>query len=70
VFFGLAHLLATQHPHIRGGFIHVPCLPEQAERHPGSTGMTLPIMIQAVTLSLEVALTTREDLHYAAGTTY
>ena len=67
VFFGLAHLLATQHPHIRGGFIHVPWLPEQAERHPGSTGMTLAVMIDAVKLCLESALTTREDLHYAAG---
>jgi pyroglutamyl-peptidase len=70
VFFGLAHLLATKHPSIRGGFIHVPCLPEQAERHPGSTGMALAIMIDAVKLCLEVALTTREDLNYAAGATH
>jgi pyroglutamyl-peptidase len=69
VFFGLAHLLATKHSRVRGGFVHVPWLPEQAQRHAGS-GMALALMIDAVKLCLQVALTTRDDLHYTAGTTH
>jgi pyroglutamyl-peptidase len=70
VFFGLAHLLATAHPQVRGGFVHVPYLPEQAARHAGSPEMPLEAMIAAVHLALEVALTTQQDLRYPAGTTH
>ena len=67
VFFGLAHILATRHPRVRGGFLHVPYLPEQAAQHADAPGMTLNSMLEAVRLCLDTALTTREDLHYAAG---
>jgi len=68
VFYGLAHALARRR--VRGGFIHVPYLSEQAARHAGAPGMSLETMIEAVKLCLEVALTTRDDEHYAAGTTH
>ena len=70
VFFGLAHLLATRHPRVRGGFVHVPYLPEQAARHADAPSMTLSSMLEAVRLCLDTALTTRVDLHYAAGSTH
>ena len=70
VFFGLAHLLATRYSRIRGGFVHVPYLPEQAARHADAPSMALETMLVAVHLSLEVALTTQQDLHFAAGTTH
>jgi pyroglutamyl-peptidase len=53
---------------MRGGFIHVPYLPEQATRHPGAPSLPLETMIVAVRLCIETALTTREDAHFAAGT--
>lgn len=28
----LLHEIETHYPHMRGGFLHVPCLPEQAAR--------------------------------------
>jgi pyroglutamyl-peptidase len=68
VFFGLAHLLATQNPRMRGGFVHVPWLPEQAARHPHAPHMPREQMLAAVRLCLETALTTPADVHYAAGT--
>lgn len=52
---------------VRGGFMHVPYLPEQAARHPGAPAMALQQMIEAATLCLDAALTTRRDEHYAAG---
>jgi pyroglutamyl-peptidase len=70
VFYGLAHSLARSRRRARGGFVHVPYLPEQAARHAGAPGMSLEMMIEAVKLCLEVALTTRDDEHYAAGTTH
>jgi pyroglutamyl-peptidase len=69
VFYGLAHALATRHAGIRGGFIHVPYLPEQATEHDGAPSMPLDAMITAVKLCLETALTIETDLHFAAGST-
>jgi len=70
VFFGLAHLQATRFAHLRGGFVHVPYLPEQAEHRVDVPSMPLDTMIAGVRLCLEVALTTDEDLHFPAGATH
>lgn len=68
VFFGLAHALARD-ARARGGFVHVPPLPEQTARFDDVPGMPLAIMIEAIRLCLETALTVRRDLRYAAGDT-
>ena len=70
VFYAIAHLVATRHAGMRGGFVHVPFLPEQAQRHAGAPSMELQTMIDATRICLGVALTTRDDLHFAAGTTH
>jgi pyroglutamyl-peptidase len=70
VFFGLAHRLAKAHRRTRGGFVHVPYLPEQAARYPGAPSLPLATMIDAVRLCIETALTTAHDLHHAAGSTH
>lgn len=65
VFFALMHALRRRRA--RGGFVHVPYLPEQAARHAGAPSLPLQTMIEAVRLCLDVALTTAADVHYAAG---
>ncbi|WP_379988341.1 pyroglutamyl-peptidase I [Dokdonella soli] len=70
VFFTLAHLLATRHVGTRGGFVHVPWLPEQAARHPGQPSMALDTMIAGVRAALECAVATTHDLHVAGGATH
>jgi pyroglutamyl-peptidase len=70
VFFALAHLLATRHPHARGGFVHVPWLPQQAAMHPGQPSMALQTMIDGVRATLECAIATHEDLHVSGGATH
>ena len=70
VFYGLMHRLARARRPVRGGFIHVPFLPEQAQKYPGTASMQLDTMIAALRLCLQIALTTKNDLHYAAGTTH
>lgn len=65
VFYALMHALRRRRA--RGGFIHVPYLPEQAARHAGAPSLPLDAMIEAVRLCLQTALTTTTDAHYAAG---
>jgi pyroglutamyl-peptidase len=65
VFFALMH--AMRRRRARGGFVHVPYLPEQAARHAGAPSLPLDTMIRGVRLILETALTTAADAHYAAG---
>jgi pyroglutamyl-peptidase len=70
VFYALAHLLATRHPHARGGFVHVPWLPEQAAHHPEAPSMALDTMIAGVRAAIECTLTTQDDLRVSGGTTH
>lgn len=70
VFYGLMNRLARLRRQVRGGFIHVPFLPEQAQKFPGAASLPLATMIAALRLCLETALTTKDDLHYAAGATH
>ncbi len=70
VFYWLAHLLASEHPQARGGFIHVPWLPEQAERHRGEPSMPLALMIDGVRNAIECALRTSIDLDVTGGATH
>jgi len=64
VFYGLMHLLATQRAHrkTRGGFVHVPWLPEQ-----GAPSMALDDVVSGLRVAVRVALTTPQDIRVAAG---
>lgn len=70
VFYALAHLRATRFRDMRGGFLHVPWLPEQAARHPGQPSMALDTMIAGTRAALECALATTRDLRIAGGATH
>jgi pyroglutamyl-peptidase len=59
LFFHLAHLLATAHPRTRGGFIHLPMLPQQAASWPGMPSLSLETMIAGVRIA--VATTAAND---------
>lgn len=57
VFYGLMHDLATQtEGTVRGGFIHIPFLPEQAATHPGQPSLPLDLIVKALTIAVRVAL--------------
>jgi pyroglutamyl-peptidase len=63
VFYGLMHELAQpQWRGVRGGFIHVPWLPEQ-----GQPSMRLQEIVEGLRLAIEVALRTHTDLPVQAG---
>jgi pyroglutamyl-peptidase len=64
VFYGLMHFLATQRgfKNKRGGFIHVPLLPEQ-----GSPSMTLADVTRGLRIAVHCALKTSQDVRIGAG---
>ena len=64
VFYGLMHKLARQPRALRarGGFIHVPFLPEQ-----GSPSMPLADMVRGLRIAVATALTTSSDIAKSAG---
>ena len=69
VFYGLMHGLRGQR-RVRGGFIHVPFLPEQARgKRPRPPSLPLATMAAAVETAVAVALKTRRDLREQGGAT-
>jgi pyroglutamyl-peptidase len=63
VFYGLMHQLATgAAPLARGGFVHVPWLPEQ-----GTPGMQLRDMVRGIHAMLWAAVLYRQDIALGAG---
>ena len=68
LFFGLMHRIATRPvPGLRGGFIHIPYLPEQAARFPGMASMALETVVAALRIAVATALTVREDVRESGG---
>jgi pyroglutamyl-peptidase len=70
LFYGLAHLIATEFPDTRGGFIHIPYLPEQAVRHPGAPGMPLEMVVKALQVVIGTTLAMNSDIRLAGGSTH
>jgi pyroglutamyl-peptidase len=69
VFYALMHRLATR-PELaaaRGGFVHLPCLPEQAARLGDTPSMALATQIEGLRSLLRTALTVREDARETGG---
>ena len=64
VFYGLMHLLATDRglKATRGGFIHVPLLPEI-----GDPSIPLATLVEGLRIGIRTALTTEVDLRQQAG---
>ena len=64
VFYGLMHQLAAEHglKKTKGGFIHVPWLPEQ-----GEPSMPLDEITRGIKLAVRVALLTHADFALGAG---
>jgi pyroglutamyl-peptidase len=69
VFYGLMHALREK-PQIRGGFVHIPFLPEQAVAHPGAPSLALDTIVASLRLIVDTALTTRRDRRVAGGATH
>ena len=75
VFYALMHHLAQgttnegrpQASAARGGFIHVPALPELAARHPGMPSMALATQVRGLQVAIETALSVVDDVREVGG---
>lgn len=73
IFYALMHRLAAQAGNatgagsVRGGFIHVPTLPEVAALHPGMPSMALATQVQGLQIAIETALAVRSDVREVGG---
>ncbi|MDH2898153.1 pyroglutamyl-peptidase I [Rahnella variigena] len=71
VMYGLMHRLAQPSCKVvKGGFIHIPYLPEQAAKHPGAPSMSVHTVLNALELTIAIALHTEQDLKIAEGATH
>lgn len=66
--FALLHLAAARTPAPRAGFIHLPLLPAQAARLPGTPSLDLQTQCRAIEFALRVAIATAVDRNDVAGT--
>jgi pyroglutamyl-peptidase len=55
VFYGLMHHAATRGLALRGGFMHLPYLPEQAAHHPKAPSMALADIVRGIEIVLTVS---------------
>lgn len=67
ILYGLSHYIARHRPAMRGGFIHVPYLPEMAARHPGAPSLALDTLVAAIRVIVATSLAVREDVRVSAG---
>ena len=68
IFYGLMHRIATHPvPGLRGGFIHIPYLPEQAALFPGAPSMSLATMTEALRIAVTTALAVTQDVAETGG---
>ncbi|MGG5253617.1 pyroglutamyl-peptidase I [Neobacillus sp. SM06] len=67
IFYGLMHYLETNGRGIRGGFIHIPFLPEQIVRNPGQPSMSLELIVKGLELSIEATITNETDIVAVGG---
>jgi len=65
VFYGLQRAVRRRR-WVRSGFMHLPCLPEQAQRAQAPS-LPLATMIEAVRIALEAAALHREDPRTSEG---
>ncbi len=70
LFYGLMHMLEKSENRIRGGFIHIPFLPEQASSHPGQPSMSLSTITNGMKRFVQVALEVETDIVECGGTTH
>ncbi|MFJ8739302.1 pyroglutamyl-peptidase I [Embleya sp. NPDC127516] len=69
VFYGLMHLLATERPTTRGGFVHVPYSSDQVTER-AAPSLPLPTIAAGLRAVMTTAATRTQDITAAGGATH
>ena len=71
VMYRLLYMIDKKYPEIRGGFIHVPFLPEQVTDLPdGTPSMSAETIARAIEGAVEAVVENREDVKTIMGETH
>lgn len=69
IMYSLLYLLNKKYPKTRGGFIHVPFIPEQVVGKPdGTPSMSLDMIAEGLKFAIEAAVTNEQDITGIMGT--
>ncbi len=64
------YLINKKYPHIRGGFIHVPFIPEQAVGKKNTPSMAVADITKALKEAIKTIIKHKEDIDKAGGATH
>lgn len=67
IFYALMDMVQDRSPAIRGGFLHIPYVPEQASRLGGAPSMALADIVRGIEIILEVSAGRTTDVRTAEG---
>ncbi|QQY79292.1 pyroglutamyl-peptidase I [Keratinibaculum paraultunense] len=70
IMYGLHYLIDKKYQNIKGGFIHVPFLPEQVIDKRATPSMNLNDIVKALTLAIEAVVENKEDIKMPEGKTH
>jgi len=67
IFYALMEMAQERSGSMRGGFLHIPYVPEQAARLGGAPSMALDDIVRGIEIILEVSASRTDDLRLAEG---
>lgn len=67
VMYGLLYNIDKKYPNMKGGFIHIPYLPEQVIDKHNTPSMSLDNIVEGLTIAIETAINTGEDIKEIGG---
>jgi pyroglutamyl-peptidase len=67
IMYGLLYLANKKYPNIKGGFIHVPYIPQQVIDKKNMPYMTLNEIVDGLTYAIEAAVENKEDIKLSCG---
>ncbi len=70
IMYGLLYLIDKKYPNIRGGFIHVPFVPEQVLEQRNLPSMSIQQIVRGLTCSIEAIISNKEDIKMVGGKIY
>lgn len=70
VLYGLMYMIEKKFPHTRGGFIHVPFLPEQVLLNTNKPFMSLEVITLGLELAVKASYEHDEDINLLVGETH
>lgn len=68
VMYGVLYMIAKRYPHMKGGFIHVPYIPQQVVAKPNTPSMSVEDIAKGLEICLRTISEVEEDIKVAAGT--